>query len=66
MITEVQANKFFNEDYNKAVQGVKDNCQKREIDYSKLTKPTLAVLIDMTFNMGQLGVYKFTKMWEAL
>ncbi len=26
----------------------------------------MAVLIDMTFNMGKGGVYKFAKMWEAL
>lgn len=26
----------------------------------------MAVLIDITFNLGSDGVYKFAKMWEAL
>jgi hypothetical protein len=37
VITEAQANNFFNSDYLKAVQEVKDNCQQRGVDFSKLT-----------------------------
>jgi lysozyme len=51
-----QADAFFLDDYRKAITGVKNNCKNKGVDYNKLTKPTQAVLIDMTFNMGSGGL----------
>lgn len=66
-ITELEAIKLFNEDWEKASRGAEDleflHCLH---DFAEKDAVRHFVLVEMVFQLGKAGVSKFQRMWDAL
>jgi len=62
-IPDEVANAWFAEDMDEAAAGVDRLLEQRKVD---VPEAAYAVLVNMTFNLGQEGLNKFKDMWAAL
>lgn len=65
-LTNAQVQQLFNEDYGEASQGVYLAAAANDVDISGLSETRLAVLTDMSFNMGTEGLANFENMWDEI
>jgi len=65
-LTNAQVQQLFNEDYAEAQEGVVLAAAANGVDLSGISETRLAVLTDMSFNMGVANLADFENMWSEI